>query len=179
MEKAYIQTEEHLNVDKDVMKALHDLEIDPKKKKMDIKDIIALAKKVGYAISPSQATEALFCAKGDVDKFKTPFTEDELQRLVKWFYESRPILRLASKNYMKIDRTQYNNSVNMKPNISMINAPIFDRNSMSGSTTPKVITPFSPNKSGMNFTNSHIDENMMRSKIRQTIDNIERLPKIK
>ena len=58
-----------------------------------------LAKKVGFAISPSQANEALFCAKENRERFKTVFTDEEMKRLVKWFYDNRPMLRKANVNY--------------------------------------------------------------------------------
>jgi hypothetical protein len=174
MEKVDIETSKHSKLSKSVAKALHDLEIDPKKKKLEVKEIIALAKKMGYAISPSQATEALFCAKGDIKEFQKPFNDEELDLLVQWFAENKNILRSAHKNYMKFDRKAYNASVNMKPKLNTINDLKLDQRSVSGTTTPKVITPFSPKNTGINFNAANYDENTMRYKIRETIDNIKR-----
>ena len=134
---------------------------------------------MGFAISPSQATEAMFCSKGDIDKFKKQFTEDEIQRLVKWFYDNKPILRLANKNYMKIKRQIYNHSVNMRPSINMIRPPSIENHSISGTNSPKVLSPFSQNRTIARFADQNTEELIMRGKIQKTIKNIERMPKIK
>ena len=84
--------------------------------------MIVLARKVGFAISPSQANEAIFCAKEDKDKFKTVYTDQEMQRLVKWFCDNKPILRKSNTSHMKSERVLYNSSVTVRPSINMIKA---------------------------------------------------------
>jgi hypothetical protein len=131
MDRAYITNEEHLEIDRRIMKGFLDMEIDSRKVVLQIKDVIILAKKIGFAISPSQATEALFFAKGDVDKLKNPFDDDDLRRFVKWFYDNRQILRLNTKNYLKYSRKHNNNSMNVRPNIKMIPSPEYDDKHMT------------------------------------------------
>ena len=67
------------------------------KNPIDIKDLIRIAKKIGYSISPSQAIEIFTYAKEDKEKFKTVFSEEEMRKLVKWFYDNKSILRSSRK----------------------------------------------------------------------------------
>lgn len=137
---------------------------------MEIKDIIQLSKKIGYTLSPSQATEALFFAKGDVDKFKTPFTEADLNKFIKWFYDNRDILRLNKLNYMKNSRKMNNNSVTVRPSIHMINTTSLD--------APRLkVTPgsgaFSPNQTTSRFApTSPVNDVHMRSKLQVCTQNV-------
>lgn len=136
---------------------------------IEIKDLITLAKKIGFAISPSQANEALYCAKEDKNKFKNVFTEGEMKKLVKWFYDNKPILRKSNINYMKTDRKFYNNSVNVRPSINMIKADDLDYRP-DKVMLPKVHNVFTPNPSKSSFLDKGtIDEGTLRSKIRVII----------
>lgn len=153
-------------MDKAIKKAFTELDIDPKKKALSIEELMALAKKIGFAISPSQATEAIFCAKEDVDKFHSAFTEKELQTLIQWFYDNKPILRLANRNYMKIHRQKYNNSVTVRPSINMIQTSELDDHPNPSGFQQNTIIPFSPQNTSRFGTDTPVDEVGMRLRIR-------------
>lgn len=93
-----------------------------------------------------------------------------MKRLVKWFYDNKPILRKAHINYMKTDRKIYNNSVNVRPSINMIKAEDFDDRAEKV-MLPKVHNVFTPNPSNSSFLDKGtIDEGTLRSKIKVTIE---------
>ena len=166
MDKAFISNEEHLKVDNQITKALADMEIDPKKTHLELKDVIILAKKIGFSISPSQATEALFFAKGDVEKFKSPFTDDDIRRFIKWFYDNKPVLRLNNKNYLKHSRKVNNHSVTVRPSINMIHTSDFDEYDQRQLRLPAGVGTFSPNRTASKFGGgTPMNEVQMRSKI--------------
>ena len=166
MDKAFISNEEHLKVDHQITKALAEMELDPKKTHLELKDVIILAKKIGFAISPSQATEALFFAKGDVEKFKSPFTDEDLRRFIKWFYDNKPVLRLNNKNYLKHSKRVNNHSVTVRPSINMINTSDLDEHEPRQSRLPAGLGPFSPNRTASKFGGgTPMNEVQMRSKI--------------
>jgi hypothetical protein len=134
-----------------------------------------MARKMNFAISPSQATESLFYAKGDVEKFKTTFDEEDFRRFVKWFYENKNSLRLNRQNYLKISRKANNNSVSVRPSINMINTSDMDENTHR---FPAGMNAFSPTTASKYGTRTPMNEVQMRSKI-QSMFNDPKLPKIK
>lgn len=148
-------------MDQQVLKVLQDMEIDPYKAVLEIKDVIVMSKKLGYILSPSQATEALFSAKGDIEKFKTPFNEADFKRFVKWFLDHRTMLRLNKMNYMKNTRKANNNSVNMRPSINLINSPNYQGpNVMIGG-----LDTFSPKNTTRLMSNTPVNDVHMRTRI--------------
>ena len=92
-----------------------------------------------------------------------------MKKLVKWFYDNKPILRKSNINYMKTDRKFYNNSVNVRPSINMIKADDLDYRP-DKVMLPKVHNVFTPNPSKSSFLDKGtIDEGTLRSKIRVII----------
>jgi hypothetical protein len=97
---------------------LHSMGIEPNKGTFEIKDIVQMTDTIGLAMSPSQAIEALYYAKGDVEKFKYPFTDVELKLFIKWFSDHKSVLRLKTQNYMT-KRKQHNHSSTLRPSIGI------------------------------------------------------------
>lgn len=57
----------------------------------------------------TQATDALFIAKGSVDKLNEPMDENDFERFVRWFQDNKLSLRLIERNFM--NSKYYNTSV--------------------------------------------------------------------
>uniref|UniRef100_A0A7S3KC79 Uncharacterized protein n=1 Tax=Euplotes crassus TaxID=5936 RepID=A0A7S3KC79_EUPCR len=95
--------------------ALEELGIEPHKGICDIKIISKMGRMVGLDITPTQGIEALFYAKGDAERYFTPFDDIEFERFVQWFYDNENI-RLRKKNYLKTSRTHHIKPINVRSN---------------------------------------------------------------
>lgn len=148
MEKSFRMHELQPIIDK-IRPTMLEMGIEPNKGAFEIKDIVHMADVVGLALSPSQAIEAIYYAKGDVEKFKSPFTDVEFKLFLKWFTDHKSILRLKTQNYMTKHRGQHN-SITVRPSISVRKTTFHDpiqspRNIvMYGGSNP--LTPNSKNR---------------------------------
>ena len=117
MEKAFRMHELQPIIEK-IKPTMQEMGIELNKGAFEIKDIVHMADVIGLALSPSQAIEAIYYAKGDVEKFKSPFTDTEYKLFLKWFNDHKSILRLKTQNYMSKNKN-YTNSITVRPSISV------------------------------------------------------------
>ena len=164
MKQTFIANDLQPKIDK-IKPTLAEMGIEPNKGKCEIKDVVQMAETIGLAVSPSQAIEALYFAKGDVEKFKSPLNDLEFKRFLQWFSNNKAVLRLKSNNFMKINR-KHQNSITVRPSINIGRSNLDSPTNSPRSKFKPNKKPFSPHGGTYRIgTKTPVDEIAYRAKV--------------